>query len=250
MKPVRIVLLVAAVLAVAFIVGFFYIVNDDESAMVAGGALFFGRLSDGKVDEAYDTAGEPLRLSMDRQEIHFLADDLKRFGRFRKIVDVTHLETGKAGGWLQATLLYKEQSVKAKLSFARIGRTWKIIGVELDFPTGAFPPPDEQALLAAARQFHQELAADDRNAIYVSIHPAARRRIPPEKLDADITRLQSSCGKMTIGEPEPQAGAAEGTAVVGSKVMCEKSGHASLRTSWLWLRTRWMLGDIDWQQST
>ena len=51
MKPVRIVLLVAALLGAAFVAGFFYVVNDDESAIIAGGALFYGRLSDGKVDE-------------------------------------------------------------------------------------------------------------------------------------------------------------------------------------------------------
>jgi hypothetical protein len=248
MKPIRIVFLVAAALAVAFVVGFFYVVNDDEGAMVAGGALFFGRLSDGKVDEAYDTADNALRVALERDELHLLAEDLQRFGRFRKLIDVTALEHGKAAGWLRATAQYQQASLPIKISFARQGRTWVVAGFELDLG-GAFPPGDAASLLAAAAGFNKAFAADDRGAMYGMLDASTRRRQPPSKFDADMSALHGGCGKLTVGEPSAPAPVADAPAVVESRVLCEKSGHFVLRTTWRWLRTRWRLADIAWSQA-
>jgi hypothetical protein len=246
MTPIRIVLLVAAVLGVAFIVGFFYVVNDDESAMEAGGALFFGRLSDGKTDEAYDTAAAPLKASLERPELHILAEDLKRFGRFRKIVEVTRLEKTKVGGSLDATALYERGQVKTKLTFLRDGRKWSVAGVELDFARDAFPPPDALALVASARTFGQAFAADDRLELYNSLDPVTRAKLPPSKFDNDMARVHLGCGKMTIGEPAVRTPVLAGEVLVEASVMCERSGQLSLKTTWVWQRTRWRLAALSW----
>jgi hypothetical protein len=249
MKPVRIVLLVAALLGAAFVAGFFYVVNDDESAIIAGGALFYGRMSDGKVDEAYDTAAAPLREAIEREEMHFLAEDLARFGRFRKIVDITALEHGKAAGWFKASAQFEKQSFPTKLSFVRDGRRWAVTGFEIDFPPEVFPVGDPASVLAAATAFNQAFVADDRLAMYGMLDSSVRRKRPPSQFDKDMAALHGGCGKLQMGAPAMQGSIGNGPVIVDSSVMCETSGRFVLRTSWIWLRTRWRMADLGWTKA-